>query len=375
MTQEPGIARRGAPDHAVGMDVALVRFAGSLSGSRSLGELQHAFVTGFPSVLDAPMYGYDLVDPRTGRAARSVTANVSDAFVAAYERDARDVDPVLAHALESRRPAYNRALMSAADWEDSAVYRRAYRMHRIRHVVEAPVIRAERIIGCLHFAESDRPRDFGPRQIELAEAVAGVLADTIDRLQEQERRDRERDELAVALDVTMTPVVISAAHAAEPRMNAAARRLLADVIDAEEHLHRLLARPASDGAFSRRIEVELVTGEAGVLGAASTPLDPGLVTVLELQRERPGIAAGALAVLTPREAEVALLVIDGLADREIAERLYLSHHTVSQYVKQVYRKLDVDSRVALTRLLLTRAPSRARSCGPARRPRAAGGRG
>jgi DNA-binding NarL/FixJ family response regulator len=61
-----------------------------------------------------------------------------------------------------------------------------------------------------------------------------------------------------------------------------------------------------------------------------------------------------LAALTPREQEVAALVVDGLADREIAGSLHLSHHTVSQYVKRIYRKLGVDSRVALTRLLLAR---------------------
>jgi DNA-binding NarL/FixJ family response regulator len=38
--------------------------------------------------------------------------------------------------------------------------------------------------------------------------------------------------------------------------------------------------------------------------------------------------------------------------REIAEQLNLSHHTVSQYVKRIYRTLDVGSRVGLTRLLL-----------------------
>jgi DNA-binding NarL/FixJ family response regulator len=77
-----------------------------------------------------------------------------------------------------------------------------------------------------------------------------------------------------------------------------------------------------------------------------------LTAVLEVQRERPEIAPGALAPLTQREAEVAVLISEGLADREIAQRLYLSHHTVSQYVKRIYRKLDVDCRVGLTRLLL-----------------------
>jgi DNA-binding CsgD family transcriptional regulator len=101
--------------------------------------------------------------------------------------------------------------------------------------------------------------------------------------------------------------------------------------------------------------VELLGGGRGRLRGYSSrlPREGGaLVTVLELDPERPGRLAGALVALTPREREVAALVVDGLADREIAQRLYLSRHTVSQYVKRIYRKLGVDSRVALTGLLL-----------------------
>jgi DNA-binding CsgD family transcriptional regulator len=340
-------------------EAELVRYVGSLCTSASLEELQQRFVTGFPRVVDAPMYGYDLVDPATGRLGQRVTVNVSDAFMTTYERDARDVDPILARAIATGRPAYNRALMSAEEWEETSVYRRAYRMHRIRHVVEVPIVRAERIRGCLHLAASDRDGGFGLLEIALAEAVARVLADTVERLDAHERLERERDEVLSALDLVATPIVTSDAQGPALRLNVAARRLLADVVDAEERLHELLARPAVDGAFSRRTEVELAGGEHGVLRAASTPRphdQGGLVAVLDLRRHETGIAPGALAALTPREADVAVLVVDGLADREIAERLFLSHHTVSQYVKRIYRKLDVDSRVALTRLLLGARP-------------------
>ena len=53
-----------------------------------------------------------------------------------------------------------------------------------------------------------------------------------------------------------------------------------------------------------------------------------------------------------RRQTVAALVVDGLSDREIATHLNLSHHTVTQYVKGIYRRLGVDSRVSLTRVLL-----------------------
>jgi non-specific serine/threonine protein kinase len=86
-------------------------------------------------------------------------------------------------------------------------------------------------------------------------------------------------------------------------------------------------------------------------------MDATLVTVLELQAELASIPQGRLSALTPREADVATLVVEGLADREIAERLILSRHTVSQHVRSIYRKLDVGSRVALTRALIGPSPA------------------
>jgi DNA-binding CsgD family transcriptional regulator len=116
-------------------------------------------------------------------------------------------------------------------------------------------------------------------------------------------------------------------------------------------------------SFSRHVEVELVDDGTGLLHSQSsyTRGEGGaLITVLELQRDQCAISEETLTALTPREREVALLVIDGCSDREISQRLYLSRHTVSQYVKRIYRKLDVTSRVALTRLLLDLRDSRMR---------------
>ena len=49
-------------------------------------------------------------------------------------------------------------------------------------------------------------------------------------------------------------------------------------------------------------------------------------------------------VLTDRENEVLLRVAKGFTLPEIAVQLNLSRHTISDYVKQIYRKLNVSSR-------------------------------
>jgi len=49
--------------------------------------------------------------------------------------------------------------------------------------------------------------------------------------------------------------------------------------------------------------------------------------------------------LTPREQEVLQLVAQGKTNKEIAESLTISEHTVESHVSQIYQKLDVCNRV------------------------------
>jgi DNA-binding CsgD family transcriptional regulator len=56
------------------------------------------------------------------------------------------------------------------------------------------------------------------------------------------------------------------------------------------------------------------------------------------------------AALTEAELAVVRLVADGLTNREVAERLYVSPHTVNGHLRHAFEKLDINSRVALTRI-------------------------
>jgi DNA-binding CsgD family transcriptional regulator/DNA-binding Lrp family transcriptional regulator len=56
------------------------------------------------------------------------------------------------------------------------------------------------------------------------------------------------------------------------------------------------------------------------------------------------------AAMTKSELAVAQLVASGLTNREIAERLFVSPHTVNTHLRQVFAKLEVNSRVDVTRL-------------------------
>jgi DNA-binding NarL/FixJ family response regulator len=55
----------------------------------------------------------------------------------------------------------------------------------------------------------------------------------------------------------------------------------------------------------------------------------------------------AFDVLTPHELDVAMAIIDGATNREVATRLYVSVKTVETHITRIYRKLQVRSRAEL----------------------------
>jgi DNA-binding NarL/FixJ family response regulator len=74
------------------------------------------------------------------------------------------------------------------------------------------------------------------------------------------------------------------------------------------------------------------------------------------RRVRSDAQSTGVATLSRREREVAELVTQGLSNREIAERLFLSVKTVESHLSRAFRKLGVSSRAAVARAL-ERAPA------------------
>lgn len=62
----------------------------------------------------------------------------------------------------------------------------------------------------------------------------------------------------------------------------------------------------------------------------------------------PTVEPESMALLTRREREVVGLAADGVKNREIAQRLGLSEHTVKNYLFSIFGKLGVSSRLELT---------------------------
>jgi DNA-binding NarL/FixJ family response regulator len=69
------------------------------------------------------------------------------------------------------------------------------------------------------------------------------------------------------------------------------------------------------------------------------------------RRSRPAAEDTGLESLSGREQEVAELLVKRLTSAEIAAELFLSEKTVESHLRNIFRKLDVSSRVKVARLV------------------------
>ncbi|MFA5669681.1 MAG: response regulator transcription factor [Balneolaceae bacterium] len=58
--------------------------------------------------------------------------------------------------------------------------------------------------------------------------------------------------------------------------------------------------------------------------------------------------------LTDREVEILNGVVEDLTERQIGEKLFISHHTVRTHIKNIYKKLHVNTRASAVRLAITK---------------------
>jgi DNA-binding NarL/FixJ family response regulator len=115
-------------------------------------------------------------------------------------------------------------------------------------------------------------------------------------------------------------------RAAYAHLRAAEQLIGTDRDEAAEHLRAALEtarRIGADGLAQRAEDV----GRRSRLRVAATPDNPYRIT--------------------GREAEVLRLVAEGLTDRAIGGRLFISHRTVERHVSNLLAKLEVDRRSEL----------------------------
>lgn len=106
-----------------------------------------------------------------------------------------------------------------------------------------------------------------------------------------------------------------------------------------------LIQRALDGGASGYLSkvlsgAEIVDALSRIMAGEVVVLAGDHETSVDGEGDWPGRAAG----LSPREAEIIALITQGLSNREIADRAYLSINSVKTYIRSGYRKVGVQRR-------------------------------
>ncbi len=125
-----------------------------------------------------------------------------------------------------------------------------------------------------------------------------------------------------------------------------AQSVVVTIHDDDEHLFPALQAGAF-GYILKEQPREMITEQLQRISQGEPPLSPSIarrVMAYFSEKAKPQASLLPHVSLTDRESEVLLRVAKGYTLPEIGVQLGLSRHTIADYVKQIYRKLNVSSR-------------------------------
>ena len=116
--------------------------------------------------------------------------------------------------------------------------------------------------------------------------------------------------------------------------------------------HRLAIRRGAMGIVLKQQAAELLLKAIRKVHAGEVWIDRSMMSsvlsdVRSERHEEADPEAGKISSLTPREREVIALVSEGLKNKLIGERLFISETTVTHHLSSIFSKLDVSDRLEL----------------------------
>lgn len=334
------------------------RFAGALQSALSLDEVEQAFVDAADGIVPASGVGFYRLDPDSG-AMLDMAARVEVDFLDDYERFGRSDDPVLEFVLRHRRPIDSSRVVPDKFWQGCGA-RAALQIGGYSHSLEAPVMVSGMLYGTINFARPDGRPEFSDADLVSARVAGEQLGLATERALRYESTGHRTTLLEHALDKVPQALVVTDLDAEVIFRNRAARNAQQSysIRSTQQIAHSIDEAMAEFRSLGKRLRtaslVDAATGRRIIVRSYRLPDrdDAALTLVFDCEPERDK-SLPAWDVLSKREQEIVELVSQGLTNKEIAERAFVTENTVKQHLKRVFTKTDVRNRAELMQRVWT----------------------
>ncbi|WP_123041689.1 response regulator [Cohnella candidum] len=196
----------------------------------------------------------------------------------------------------------------------------------------------------------------GMREILSADSAFEIVGEAASGEEAVEMAGRTMPEL-ILMDIQMPGMggfeAVKSIKSAHPQV----KIVMVTVSDDASHLFEALKKGAQ-GYLLKNLNPSAWRDYLRAIVHDEAPLSPdiamSILRELGNRKAAPAVSRetaeiGPASELTPREREILLEVARGRKNREVADALGLSEHTVKNHLKNILQKLHLDNRVQLTR--------------------------
>ena len=337
------------------------RFAAAMQTALTVEDVERAFIAAAGEVIPAGGFGLYRIEPDSGQML-GVRARVEVDFLDDYESYGRRDDPVLEFVLRQRSAVDSTRVAPKAQWDRSGACT-ALLVGGYYHSLEAPVLVSGLLHSTINFARAKDQPAFSEADLVSARMAGEQLGLATERALRYEAAGQRATVLEDTLDRVPQAMVVTSLDGQEIFRNRAARNQSPVTAGSPSVIDERIAEAMNEfRAFGRRIYTRSAfdrrTNKQVVVKSMRLPeRHDAAVTLVFESADGPAVNLPAWDVLSKREQEIAELVSQGLTNRQIADRAFVSENTVKQHLKRVFAKTDVRNRAELMQRIWTASRS------------------
>jgi DNA-binding CsgD family transcriptional regulator len=320
-------------------------------------DVEQAFIGAADQVIPAGGVGLYRIEPESGQMLR-VKAQVEVDFLDDYESYGRRDDPVLEFVLRQRCAVDSTRVAPKSQWDRSGACT-ALKVGGYYHSLEAPVLVSGLLHSTINFARGKDQPAFSETDLVSARMAGEQLGLATERALRYEAAGQRASVLEDVLDRVPQALVVTGLDARVIFRNRAARNhasfaagspsLIDDgIFEAMSEFRKFGKRIYTRAAFDRRTNKQVI-----VKSIRLPDRHDAAVTLVFAGADDSTVNLPAWDVLSRREQEIAELVSQGLTNKQIADRAFVSENTVKQHLKRVFSKTDVRNRAELMQRIWT----------------------